>query len=231
MPMLTVVSERTPLKAYDFEAATLDIGRGDDMDIVIDNPSVSRRQARIRLEHDERWWSGSRLGQRHVPQRPAPRAPQPLARGDEIAFGKYSVLFDRALKDRRRPPTAASPSPIRPRRSRWTEGRRAAADGGRAQAPRAPQVGRRRPARHVLPRAPRAQRRARRALAALRPARARGTEAPLLVIRNRTRYEVRNLCAWSSMRVNGVVTAQAPLKSGDVIALRGLRMTFFDEIG
>jgi hypothetical protein len=33
------------------------------------------------------------------------------------------------------------------------------------------------------------------------------------------------------MRVNGVVTAQAPLKGGDVIALRGLRMTFFDEIG
>jgi hypothetical protein len=58
-----------------------------------------------------------------------------------------------------------------------------------------------------------------------------GPKHHLLVLRTRTGYEVRNLCAWFSMRVNGVVTAQAPLKGGDVIALRGLRMTFFDEIG
>jgi len=33
------------------------------------------------------------------------------------------------------------------------------------------------------------------------------------------------------MRVNGEVHTQAPLKGGDVVEIRGLRLTFFDEIG
>jgi len=53
----------------------------------------------------------------------------------------------------------------------------------------------------------------------------------VLVLRNRTGYEVRNLSGWHRMRVNGEMLTQAPLKGGDVIEIRGLRLTFFDEIG
>jgi hypothetical protein len=234
MPTLTVVSERTPLKAYDFEAATLDIGRGDDMDIVIDNPSVSRRQARIRREHDDRWMVedlGSVNGTFLNGQRLTSAAP--LTRGDEISFGKYSVLFDRALKDPVRvAPTAVKHEP-RPtetfamdlkdvERLQTTAALKRRAhlkweSGGRRDTFYLERLERN---AVLVGRSP---------LCDLRvPA---GPKHHLLVIRTRTGYEVRNLCTWFSMRVNGVVTAQAPLKGGDVIQLRGLRMTFFDEIG
>src|SRR2546427_2654217 len=55
MPTLTLVAERTPLRAYDLNGVVINIGRGDDMDVVIDNPSVSRRQAQVRLDSDGRW--------------------------------------------------------------------------------------------------------------------------------------------------------------------------------
>ena len=58
-----------------------------------------------------------------------------------------------------------------------------------------------------------------------------GPKHHLLVVRNRTGYEARNLCTWFRMRVNGAPAAQAMLKGGDVIELRGLRLTFFNEIG
>jgi hypothetical protein len=58
----------------------------------------------------------------------------------------------------------------------------------------------------------------------------RGPKHHVLIIRNRTGYEVRNLSSWSRMRVNGIAMSQAILQGGDVITIRGLRMMFFDEI-
>jgi hypothetical protein len=58
-----------------------------------------------------------------------------------------------------------------------------------------------------------------------------GPRHHLLVIRNRQGVEVRNLARWRRMRVNGAVVSQALLKGGDVIQVRGLRLTFFAEIG
>src|SRR6058998_124849 len=97
MPTLTLVAERTPIKAYELTTPAVSIGRGEDMDI--DNVSVSRRQARIQLAGDGRWivedlssangtfLNGERLA-----------APTPLTRGDEISFGKFSLFFDRVMK-------------------------------------------------------------------------------------------------------------------------------------
>ena len=100
MPTLTLVAERTPIKAYEVKTLGVNIGRGDDMDIVIDNVSVSRRQARIQMMPTGEWVvedlnsaNGTFLnGQRLT-------APRPLARGDEISFGKFSLFFDRPLRE------------------------------------------------------------------------------------------------------------------------------------
>src|SRR5712664_2967747 len=100
MPTLTLVAERTPIKAYELTSFAVNIGRGEEMDIVIDNVSVSRRQARVHLAADGRWMvedlsssngtflNGGRLA-----------AASPLSRGDEISFGKFSLFFDRILKE------------------------------------------------------------------------------------------------------------------------------------
>lgn len=235
MPTLTLVAERTPIKAYEVQSLGVNIGRGDDMDIVIDNASVSRRQARIQMTGGGQWVvedlnsangtfvNGQRLN-----------APRVLTRGDEISFGKFSLFFDRALRE-----------PVQQR-----------AIENRADLPRATDtfqmdqkdVERLQQAVALRRRAhlkwegggkqdtfylERLERSAvligRSALCDLRvPA---GPKHHLLVLRNRIGYEARNLSGWSRMRVNGEVLIQAPLKGGDVVEIGGLRLTFFDEVG
>ena len=235
MPTLTLVAERTPIKAYEVKSLGVSIGRGDDMDIVIDNVSVSRRQARVEMTAAGQWVvsdlnsaNGTFVnGQRLT-------APRPLTRGDEISFGKFSLFFDRLLREPVQPRTLEARADL-PRPSDTFQ--MAQKDVERLQ--RAVALRRR---AHLKWEArgkedtfylERLERSAvlvgRSELCDLRvPA---GPRHHLLVLRNRTGYEVRNLSGWSRMRVNGDVRTQAPLKGGDVVEIRGLRFVFFDEIG
>jgi len=235
MPTLTLVSERTPVKAYEVKSLGVSIGRGDDMDIVIDNVSVSRRQARIQMMPSGEWIvedlnsaNGTFVnGQRLT-------APRPLSRGDEISFGKFSLFFDRALRE----PVQARALESRPDLPRPSD----TFHMDRKDVERLQQVVAMRRRAHLKWEArgkqdifylERLERSAvlvgQSDLCDLRvPA---GPKHHVLVLRNRTGYEVRNLSGWSRMRVNGETLSQAPLKGGDVIEIRGLRLTFFDELG
>ena len=234
MPTLTLVAERTPIKAYEVQSLGVSIGRGDDMDIVIDNVSVSRRQARIAMTAGGQWVvedlnsaNGTFVnGQRLT-------SPRTLARGDEISFGKFSLFFDRALREPVQQ-RAIEPRADLPRPSDTFQM-------DQKDVERLQQVVAMRRRAHLKWEArgkqdtfylERLERSAvlvgRSPLCDLRvPA---GPKHHVLVLRNRTGFEVRNLSAWHRMRVNGEVVAQAPLKGGDVIEARGLRLTFFDEI-
>jgi len=235
MPTLTLVSERTPVQSYELSAHEVKIGRGDDMDIVIDNVSVSRRQARISRE-DKGQWVVEDLGSANGTFLNGQRlmAAHPLNRGDEISFGKFSLFFDRPLKEpvQRR---SVEPRHDLPRPSETFHMDRK--DVERLQQT----VAQKRRAQLRWEAAgkqdtfylERLERSAvligRSTLCDLRvPA---GPKHHLLVIRNRTGYEVRNLSAWHRMRVNGRRVPQAPLKGGDVIRVGGLQLTFFDEVG
>jgi pSer/pThr/pTyr-binding forkhead associated (FHA) protein len=235
MPTLTLVSERTPLRAYELSARPVSIGRGEDMDIVIDNVSVSRRQARIQAGTDGRWVvedlqsaNGTFLNGKRL------TAAQPLTRGDEISFGKFSLFFDRAIKEPLQPRSVeARPDLPRPSDTYHMDLK----DIERLQ-----QAGALKRRAHFKWEAggkqdifylERLERSAvligRSALCDLRlPA---GPKHHLLVIRNRTGYEARNLSGWHRMRVNGKAEVQALLKGGDVIEFGALRLTFFDEVG
>ena len=235
MPTLTLVAERTPVKAYEVATLGVTIGRGEDMDIVIDNASVSRRQARIEMMPTGEWVvedlnsangtfvNGHRLTARRT-----------LARGDEISFGKFSLFFDRAL----RAPVQARAIETRPSLPRATD----TFHMDQKDVERLQQAVAKRRRAHLKWEAhgkqdtfylERLERSAvlvgRSALCDLRvPA---GPKHHVLVLRNRTGYEVRNLSGWARMRVNGEVVTQAPLKGGDTIDIRGLRLTFVDEVG
>ena len=235
MPTLTLVAERTPVKAYEVASLGVNIGRGDDMDIVIDNASVSRRQARIEMMPSGEWVvedlnsaNGTFVNGQRLTARRA------LSRGDEISFGKFSLFFDRALRE----PVQTRAIESRPNLPRASDTfHMDQKDVERLQ--RAVALRRR---AHLKWEArgkqdtfylERLERSAvlvgRSELCDLRvPA---GPKHHLLVLRNRTGYEVRNLSGWARMRVNGEAATQAPLKGGDVIEIRGLRLTFFDEIG
>src|SRR5262245_14127457 len=124
MPKLTLMLDRKVEQVYDLERPVIRVGRIAEMDIVIDNVSVSRRQAEIQREGDG--WivraiassngtfvNGERLN--------GDRKLQP---GDEIGIGKYSLFFERAGTAADAPaavtaPTAPPPrAPVRPTRER-----------------------------------------------------------------------------------------------------------------
>ena len=234
MPTLTLVSERTPLRAYDLNGMVFNIGRGDDMDVVIDNPSVSRRQAQIRLETDGRWMvedlksaNGTSLNGRRL------TGPAPLTRGDEISFGKFSILFDRALKEpvqRKDPAKADLPRPTETFQMDLKELEHLQRSSALKRRAHLKWDAAGKQGTFYLERLERsAVLIGRSELCDLRvPA---GPRHHVLLIRNRTGYEIRNLASWSRMRVDGARVTQAMLKGGDVIEIRGLRLTFFAEIG
>ena len=58
-----------------------------------------------------------------------------------------------------------------------------------------------------------------------------GGRCQLLVLRLEGRFVVRNLSAWRTMQVNGQRARETTLKSGDVVTLGPLRLTFLDEVG
>ncbi len=234
MPKLTLVVERKPVQVYDLKHPVIRIGRVDGMEIMIDNISVSRRQAEIRQEADGSWTvrdlgsaNGTFLNGRRL------TAAQPVTSGDEISFGKFALFFDRVLSE---PLVQTDVAPrqgfdqaagtFRLRTEDVDELQRAAGLKRRAQLQW--EVGRIRDT-HYLERGPRAAVLiGRSTLCDLQvPA---GPKHHLLVIRNAEAFEARNLSGWHRMRVNGQVTRKAVLRSGDVIDIAGLRVTFLDEV-
>ncbi len=231
MPKLTLVLERRALKVYDLNATVMQIGREADLDIVIDNVAVSRRQAEVRL--DSGGWmlrdlgsgNGTFLNGRRVD------GTAPLRPGDEISFGKYSLFFDRVPVE---PSSEAPPA-----------------------APRAPGL----PAQGTLVLDPQELADLQKAMTQKRQAQLRwtardkegthyltlpstlvgrtdlcdlqvpiGPRQHILITRSGAYFEVRNLSWFRRMRVNGTPQTRAPLRSGDRIDVGALRLTFLDEI-
>jgi pSer/pThr/pTyr-binding forkhead associated (FHA) protein len=242
MPTLTLVSERRPVKVHEINSLVVNIGRGEDMDVVIDSACVSRRQAQIRLEPSGAWSvvdlgsaNGTFLNGRRILAR------QPLARGDEISFGPFSLFFDRAFTGpaleaparRAGRRTAESPGPS-PRPTDTTRMDRR--DVARLQH----EAARKRRA-HLAWRADSVQGMhflervngaailiGRSDLCDLRvPA---GPRHHLLVIRTGGRYEVRNLSGWHRMTVNGVIARRAVLADGDEVEIARLHLVFADDL-
>jgi FHA domain len=231
MPKLTLVLERRALKVYDLNATVMRIGREADMDVVIDNVAVSRRQAEIRLDgggwilRDLGSGNGTFLNGSRVDGMAA------LKPGDEIAFGKYSLFFDRVPVEPRadapppvtRPPGIPSDGTLllnpqeladlqkamtqkRQAQVRWTARDK---EGTHYLTLPSTLVGRTELCDLQVPAGPRQH---------------------ILITRNGSYFEVRNLCSWRRMRVNGTPQTRAPLRSGDRIDVGVLRLTFLDEI-
>jgi pSer/pThr/pTyr-binding forkhead associated (FHA) protein len=231
MPKLTLVLERKPVRVFDVNSSVINIGRADDMQLMIDNASVSRRQAQIRFGANGSWTiqdlgsvNGTFLNGRRL------TSVQPLKRGDEVSFGKFSLFFDSAITE----PVAPERTPEPPASGSLTETvymsaeeaerlRRTVAQQRRAQLQWEARrqsgtfylngggvlVGRSLLCDLQVPAGPRQH---------------------LLVLRGQFGFEVRNLSRWYRMKVNGWIFEQSALQSGDVIEIGGLRVTFLDEL-
>ena len=230
MPKLTLVMERKPVRVFEVNSSLINVGRSEDMQLMIDDASVSRRQAQIRFGAHGTWTIGD-LGSINGTFLNGQRltSVQPLKRGDEVSFGRFSLFFDSAITEPAGPEAAAlqpggaltetvymsAEEAERLRRAvaqqrraqlQWeARGRRGTfyLSGGGALVGRSPLCHLQVPA---------------------------GPKQHLLVLRTQFGFEVRNLSWWHRMKVNGWAFEQSTLESGDVIEVGGLRVTFLDEL-
>jgi hypothetical protein len=242
MPKLTLLLGRRTLQAYDFKQESIIVGREEGADVLIDNPSVSRRHAEIRLT-DDGWVvedlgssNGTYIGGQRI------EAPYSIGLGDEIGFGKFSIVFGKALGEGEVPIAKPSPMADRP-------------------APRAaaPTMGGNQGTMHINPHEVKellkeADRKKRAhfiwesggetgthylsdqnavligtdELCDLRVPKAPKHHVLLMTIDGTT--EVRYLAMFGSMTVRGQNSRRARLRNGDVVETSGLKVTFMDDV-
>jgi len=97
MPNLTVLLGRKTIQVHDIDKPVIRVGRDEEMDIIIDNPSVSRRHAEIRQEgggwvvEDLGSSNGTFMSEKKI------EAPVSLEIGSEIGMGKFSIVFGKVV--------------------------------------------------------------------------------------------------------------------------------------
>lgn len=233
MPKLTLVLGRNPLKVYDLDQPIIKIGRVKEMDIVIDNPSVSRNQAELERQADGTWVvrdAGSSNGT--FVNGDKLTGDRPLQAGDEIAMGKYSLLFERVLEVA--PAAAARPVASAPAGSEHgtmflkadevKKLQQAAAQ--KRQAHLEWECKGERGSHHLA-----ATGGALIGSDELADLQVAGAPNHLLILKVGEGYEARNLCGmWHGMTVKGQKAKRARLKDGDVIEVGGLKVTFKDDL-
>jgi hypothetical protein len=233
MPKLTLLVGRATMKVYDIDQSTIGVGRDEEMDIVIDNPSMSRRHAEIRQEGDG--WVVEDMGSSNGTFLHGQRiqAPQPLKTGDEIGFGKFSVVFDKVVGD---VPSSAAKSKAHgiPGATEGTmhikshEVKELLKDSERKRRAHLTWEAGGRRGEHYLSEAPAALFGTDELCDVKVP---KGPKHHLLVVNRGTGCEVRNLAMWGKMTVGGKATKLKTLKDGDVVEMSGLKLTFVADLG
>jgi len=232
MPSLTLLLGRKPLRVYTVDGALARIGREPDLEIVIDNASISRRQAEISLKKDGTWLVRD-LGSANGTYLNGHRLLHPamLSPGDEISFGKFAMLFQRHLDAAAPAPDAAAALAVDGRETihmSRAEVERLQAAVTRERQAQLTWLLRDRQGTHVLEHD-------------VVVGRAEGCDFRLswpapgraAVISRAERgrgYEVRGLSRWWPVRVNGARARQARLKSGDRITVGRLELVFLDRV-
>jgi predicted component of type VI protein secretion system len=233
MPKLTLLLGRRTLKVYDLEKDRIRVGRDPGCDVVIDNPSVSREHAVFRQD-GEGWWvqdlgsaNGTFLAGEPI------GAAQRVSEGDEVGFGKFSIVFGRALG-------SEDESAGRVQAAHAISGAEGTTYVDTAEVKRLLQESESKRKAHLLWESGGEQGTHYLEKA---PALLIGTDelcdlrvpkAPahhLLVMRLGERCEIRDLRRWSRMSVNGGKTRRATLNDGDRVEAGGLRLTFVGELG
>ena len=97
MPKFTVLLGRRTIQVHDIDKPVVRVGRDDEMDIIIDNPSVSRRHAEFRQEGES--WVIEDLGSSNGTFMGGDKleAAVSVQMGDEVGMGKFSIVFGKVV--------------------------------------------------------------------------------------------------------------------------------------
>ncbi|MEM7414041.1 MAG: FHA domain-containing protein [Gemmatimonadota bacterium] len=238
MPKLTLLLGRRTMQAYDFKQPSIVVGRDDGADVLIDNPSVSRRHAEIRL--GDNGWVVEDLGSSNGTFLRGQKieGPQSIGLGDEIGFGKFTIVFGKALGEGEVP--VATPSPMAdkpaPTPGPVAEGtmhinphevKELLKDADRKKRAHFVWESGGQRGTHYLSDQP-AVLIGTDELCDLRVP--KGPKHHVLLLTIDGEAEVRYLAMFGSMTVRGQGTKRSRLKNGDVIEASGLKITFMDDV-
>jgi pSer/pThr/pTyr-binding forkhead associated (FHA) protein len=236
MPKLTLLLGRRTMQVYDFKQPSIVIGRDDGVDVLIDNPSVSRRHAEIRL--GDNGWVVEDLGSSNGTfiRGTKIQGPQPLGLGDEIGLGKFSIVFGKALGEGEHAPAASAPTAKQGSVAAATQGtmhinphevRELLKESDRKKRAHLLWESGGEKDTHYLSDAP-AVLVGTDELCDVRVP--KGPKHHVLVVRSSAGTDVRYLATFGSMTVRGQKTERAKLRNGDVIEAGGLKITFVDDV-
>jgi len=238
MPKLTLLLGRRTMQVYDFKQPSIIIGREDGADVLIDNPSVSRRHAEIRL--GDNGWEVEDLGSSNGTfiRGTKIQGPHQLGLGDEIGFGKFSIVFGKALGEGEQPKPAATTQAAAPKPSTMAgaqgtmhinphEVRELLKDSDRKKRAHLIWESGGQRGTHYLADAP-AVLIGTDELCDLQVP--KGPKHHLLVINSKEGCDVRYLATFGSMTVRGRSTKRTKMKDGDVVEAGGLKITFQGDV-
>ena len=237
MPKLTLLLGRRTMQVYDFKQESIIVGREDGADVVIDNPSVSRRHAEIRLGDDG--WEVQDLGSSNGTfiRGTKIKGATKIGLGDEIGFGKFSIVFGKALGEDEHPAGSAAPAakatPSTMGRSEGTmhinphEVRELLKESDRKKRAHFNWESGERSGTHYLSDQP-AVLVGTDELCDLRVPRA--PRHHVLVVHSASGCDVRYLGLFGSLKVRGRATKRAKLRNGDVVECGGFKLTFMDDV-
>ncbi len=232
MPKLTVLLGRKTIQVHDIDKPVIRIGREEEMDVIIDNPSVSRKHAEIRQEGQE--WVVEDLGSSNGTFIEGNRieGPAPLDVGTEVSMGKFSIIFGKVVGEgtdagqvRSATPadsfggtTQISSKEVKELLQDSEKKRRAQIEwesGGRKGT-------------HYFTDSPAV------IFGTSELADVRVPKAPkhyVVVFYYGGKCEIRNLHTWSKMKVGGVARNRHTFQPGETAEVGGLKMTFVADIG
>ena len=237
MPKLTLLLGRRTMQVYDFKQPSIVIGRDEGVDVLIDNPSVSRRHAEIRL--GDNGWVVEDLGSSNGTfiRGTKIQVPQPLGLRDELGLGQYPIVFRKALGEGEHAPPAGAAAPSAKQNAAAAmqgtmhinphEVRELLKESDRKKRAHLLWESGGEKGTHYLSEAP-AVLIGTDDLCDVRVP--KGPKHHVLIVRSSAGTDARSLGAFGSMSVRGQKTDRSKLRNGDVIASGGLTITFVDDV-
>ena len=235
MPKMSLLLGRKTMRVFDLDQTSIVVGRGEDADILIDNPSMSRRHAEFRQESDG--WvvqdlgssNGTFIGEERL------EGPRAVQEGTEVAFGKFSIVFGKAVGQDEAAPAAAREAVAAPSMAavegtmhiKGHEVKELLKDAERKRRAHLVWESGGQRGQHYLSEAPAALFGTDDLCDVRVPT---GPKHHLLIMNTKEACDVRWLAAFGGIKVNGQSTKKASLKDGDVVEAKGLKLTFVGDI-
>jgi pSer/pThr/pTyr-binding forkhead associated (FHA) protein len=232
MPKLTVLLGRKTIQVHDIDKSVIRIGREEEMDIIIDNPSVSRRHAEFR--QDGEGWVVEDLGSSNGTFMDGNKIEAPCAVdvGGEVGMGKFSIVFGKVLGEGADTAVSHSATPVNgfggTTQINPAEVQELLKDSEKRRRAQVEWESGGRRGTHYFSDAPAV------VLGTHELADVRVPDAPkhhVLIFHREEGCEIRNLSGWTKMKVGGGARKKHTLSSGESAVIGGLKVTFIADMG